>query len=92
MTQVLTRINYVTRDSHPYPSHHSNVTSFARIRREYSIFNTRTPTLEHRYDASGEPQTWEQVYTAEGTQIQNECDMYVSVIFQSYHAFLLSRE
>ena len=49
MTQVLTRINYITRDSHPYPSHHSNVTSFARIRREYSIFNTRTPTLEHRY-------------------------------------------
>ena len=29
------------------------------------------------YDASGEPQSWDEVYTAEGSQIQNECDMYI---------------
>ena len=43
LLRVLTRITYTTHDSHPYHP------SFARIPREYSIFNTRTPTLEHRY-------------------------------------------
>ena len=43
LLRVLTGITYTTHDSHPYHP------SFARIPREYSIFNTRTPTLEHRY-------------------------------------------
>ena len=45
---------------------------------------TRTPTLEHRYDASGEPQTWVK-YTTEGLKFRTSV-ICTLVLFQSYHA------